>query len=56
MQLLTREGVIAQMVGGTNTDGIRGNKEGRGQGLDSDRTFFYSKEGVGRLGSAIVIQ
>lgn len=28
MQLLTREGMIAQTVGGTDTDEIRGNREG----------------------------
>lgn len=51
--MLTRAGVMAQIVGGTDTDRIRGNKEGCGQGLD--RTF-YSKGGVRRLGSEIVIQ
>lgn len=51
--MLTRAGVMAQIVGGTDTDRIRGNKEGFGHGLD--RTF-YSKGGVRRLSSEIVIQ
>lgn len=55
MQLLTREGMIAQTVGGTDTDEIRGNREGVWPRLGHRQDTLLKRRGW-EVGSTIAIQ